>query len=69
MKQWKDEEILIYLIRRLEDNLLELSGSEAGDEYAYGQKVAYAECLEIIRHWKDARKYGLDYEVEDRFPI
>ena len=62
------EEILAYLIELLEDSLNELNGLEA-DRFFLGEKYAYVECLEIIQNWSEARKRGLDYDIESRFPL
>lgn len=62
------EKILEYLIRLLELYLEELNGDEAS-EFSLGEKIAFAECLEIIQNWEKAGTYGLDYDVEERFPI
>lgn len=62
------EEVLTYLIELLEYSLNELNGF-AADAFSLGEKYAYVECLEIIQKWSKAREKGLDYEIEDRFPI
>lgn len=62
------EEVLEYMKELLETYLGELNGLEK-NEFAYGEKTAYVECLEMIQIWEHARAMGLDYEVEKRFPI
>ena len=37
--------------------------------FAYGEKTAYVECLEMISEWKKAQEHGLDFQVEKRFPL
>ena len=43
--------------------------STAKDGFTYGEKTAYAECLEIIQLWEESESNGLDYEIEERFPL
>lgn len=62
------EKILKYLIELLQFYLEELSGYEE-DQFSLGEKYAFAECLEIIRFWKKSERFGLDYDVEERFPL
>ncbi len=62
------KEVLCYLIELLQRDLSELNGTE-GDDFYYGEKTAFVECLEIIQQWKHARKAGLNYEIEKRFPL
>lgn len=62
------EEILIYIINRLKLCLKELNTKEA-DEFMYGEKTAYLECLEIIQLWEKAKLYGLDYDIEKSEPL
>ena len=61
------EGILEYLIELLEYYLKELNGME-GDFFT-GEKYAYVECLEIMQEWEKANKFGLDYMIEERFPL
>ena len=52
-------------------NLFELKDAKSSDEdrFAYGQKTAYVEVLEILQEWKDAIIHGLDFDVEKVFPL
>lgn len=52
----------------LEVNLRELSGLEK-NAFAFGEKTAYVECLEMIQSWEYAHGAGLNYDIEKRFPI
>lgn len=61
------EGILEYLIGLLEYYLKELNSIEG--DFFVGEKYAYVECLEIIQEWEMANKLGLDYNIEERFPI
>lgn len=62
------EEVLSYMKELLETYLAELNGFEK-NAFAYGEKTAYVECLEIIQFWEKAQTFGLDYDIENRYPI
>lgn len=40
-----------------------------GEQFQYGEKVAYTECLEYIQLWKDSKKFGLDFDIEGKYPL
>lgn len=65
------EEILMNMIEALQGFLEELS--EVSDRYTeqfeYGEKTAYIECLEMIQLWKKAKSNGLNFDIEKRFPL
>ena len=63
--------ILSYLEKLLTEYLEELNDVTSADknQFAYGEKTAYVECLEIIQHWSKAEMYGLNYKIEERFPL
>ncbi len=65
------EETLAYLIDLLGRYLAELSTPTpiTHREFIEGERTAYAECLEILQSWEFAEQYGLDYSVEERFPL
>ena len=72
MKKLTGRETLQHLVELLTANLDELNFATSKDEnqFAYGEKTAYAECLEAIqRLWSKAEKNGLDYEIEKRYPL
>ena len=62
------EEVLEYMKELLEVYLAELNGYEK-NAFAYGEKTAYVECLEVIQLWEKAQTFGLDYDIEPRYPI
>lgn len=63
-------ETLEFIIKTLLAYLEELSISDDGsDEFICGERTAYVECLEIVQGWKDAAKIGLDFDIENRFPL
>lgn len=38
-------------------------------QFAYGEKTAYTECLEMLLEWNEAAKNGLTFDVEKVFPL
>lgn len=71
MKRLTERETLLYLIDLLTDNLDELNFATDGDadQFAYGEKTAYAECLEVIQLWSESGKNGLNYDIEKKYPL
>ncbi len=79
IKEWKKahhgkmsaDETLLHLFNTLVTNLFELKDAKSSDEdrFAYGQKTAYVEVLEILQEWEDAIIHGLDFDVEKHFPL
>ena len=71
MQKKTANELLIFLISLLTTYLEELSSSSALDEnrFCYGEKTAYTECLEWLQEWEFAESLGLDFDVENRFPL
>lgn len=71
MQKKTANELLIFLISLLTSYLEELSFSSALDEnqFCYGEKIAYTECLEWLQEWEFAEAYGLDFDIENRFPL
>lgn len=37
--------------------------------FAYGEKTAYTECLEVLQLWENADRYGLDFDIEKKYPL
>ena len=63
------EETLKALTETIVENLRELNDLEE-NPFIVGEKHAYVECLEIIQDtWKQARQNGLDFDIEDCFPL
>lgn len=65
----KKEPIGEYLARMsadIEDKLIRLNVEEQ-DEFVVGLKTAYVEVLEILQ--KRQGDNGLDYDIEERYPI
>ena len=61
-------EIMIDLLLLYIDELFEYKDIE-GQQFQYGERLAYTECLEWIQEWKYAEINGLDFDVEKRYPL
>ena len=57
-------DLLIYYLTELSDVF-----DEPTTQFVYGEKTAYVECLEFIANWDQAEENGLNFEVEERFPL
>ena len=71
MKGLTARETLLQLIELLLYYLEDLERIAQHDEnqFAYGEKTAYTECLETVCRWREAELFGLDFEVEARYPL
>lgn len=71
MKPLSAVETLRYIIELFLDYLENLSGAHCPgkEQFISGERTAYVECLEIIQFWEHARKYGLDFDIEAKFPV
>lgn len=38
-------------------------------QFAYGEKTAYTECLEVLKLWEESAQHGLDFDIEKRYPL
>ena len=65
------EETLNYLAELLLYYLEELSEIKDTDkeQFMYGEKTAFTECLEMVQLWEKARENGLNFEVEAKYPL
>ena len=65
------EKVLIHLIELLLEYVEELKDFKVDDEdlFCYGERLAYTECLEVIQEWDNAEKYGLDFDMEQKYPL
>lgn len=65
------EKLMKKLIDILLTNLEELKSyiDKEGEQFEYGEKCAYIECLEYVKLWNKADDNGLDFEIEERYPI
>ncbi len=55
------------LLLRVEE-LFEFTDKE-GEQFEYGERLAYTECLEWLQAWKYAKDNGLDFDIEKRYPL
>lgn len=71
MKQLTAKETLSYVIRVVTEYLNEIQRQDPNnqDDFTYGAKTAYVECLEMIQFWEEADNEGLDYNIEDLYPL
>lgn len=71
MKLFSSHETLQMIISILLNYLEELNGIKSSDEnqFAYGEKTAYTECLELIQLWEKAHVNGLNFNIEERYPL
>ncbi len=67
----KAEEVLRKLIGVVSSNLDELKDykDDKAEQFAYGAKCAYIECLEILTLWDEAPAHGLTFDIEEKYPI
>lgn len=66
------DKVLIRLIDLLIPYIEELYArkEENGDiEFLEGERTAYTECLEVIQQWDRAEENGLNWNIEERFPL
>ncbi|MBQ8885909.1 MAG: hypothetical protein IJY62_06050 [Clostridia bacterium] len=66
------EKVLVYMIEIFQEYLNYLNDRDETDkdfEFYSGEKTAYVECLEIIQSWEQAKKHGLNFNVEQRYPL
>lgn len=57
-------ELLLYYLEELkciQDN--------SNEQFVYGERTAYVECLEIMQYWNQAREYGLNFDIESKYPL
>lgn len=57
------ELLLFYLEELKETNISDKN------QFCYGERTAYTECLEIIQYWEKAKEYGLDFDIEGKYPL
>ena len=67
MKKMDARETLLYLAELLTAYLEELRSAAKGG-FAYGEKTAYTECLEIVQAREEAAVTGWESKTENRNP-
>lgn len=71
MGKENSEDLLKKMIKLLVlylEELLEFKDIES-EQFQYGERVAYTECLEWLQSWEKAEINGLDFEIEERYPL
>ena len=71
MKKYKAEDLLVMMIKLLLfyiDELFECKNNE-GERFEYGERLAYTECLELLQLWEKAEEYGLNFNLEGKYPL
>lgn len=70
-KKLNSYQVLEVLINLLLDYLEELKDyrNVEGERFQYGERVAYTECLEYIQMWEYAEEFGLDFDIEEKYPV
>ena len=65
------DEVLQRMIERLLVYIEELSDYKnvEGQQFQYGERLAYTECLEWIQEWKYAEYNGLNFDIEEKYPL
>ena len=66
-------ETLLDFIDEITVSLEELQDSEEAGElnlYGEGAKSVYVEVLEFIQQrWEESEEHGLDFDIEEKFPV
>lgn len=67
----KSDDLLSYMINLLQQYMNDLSDVKDTpmDQFAYGEKTAYTECLEILATWEKAKIYNLEENIEELYPL
>lgn len=63
------QDTVIYLKELLISYLDDLKDIRRDTPFAYGEKTAYTECLEILQLWEHAATHGLNFDIEKRYPL
>ncbi len=53
----------------LERCLDELYEETETNDFIYGAKSAYVECLELLQSLKSSKRLGLHYNIEEKYPL
>ncbi len=61
-------DILIHVLIQRIDELKDYKDVE-GQKFQYGERLAYTECLECVQLWEKAKEHGLNFEIEDIYPL
>ena len=69
------EDTLLLIIDEVTTALEELqadqneNGGNPTNQYVDGAKSAFVSCLEYLKYWEKAEEYGLDFDIEEIFPV
>ena len=71
LAQMGAKEVLEHMAETLLKYVEELKYAKANDAdgFRYGERTAYTECLEMIQQWEGAKQAGLDFEIEQKYPL
>ncbi len=59
---------IIKILLRYIDELKDIQNTES-EQFQYGEKTAYTECLELLQMWEHSDKCGLNFEIEKKYPL
>ncbi len=71
MRKLFAEEVLETMIRIISEYLEDLKDFKDREEeqFQYGERTAFTECLEYLQAWDRAKEIGLDFDIEERYPL
>ncbi len=61
--------LIKYMKEYLERCLDELYEEKEANDFIYGEKTAFVECLELLQSVARSPATGLNYEVEEKYPL
>lgn len=61
--------IMIGFLLEYLDDLYEYNRFYQSHAFQYGQKVAYLDCLIMIKMWEKAIENGLNFDLEKTYPV
>lgn len=65
-----EQQVLSFLIDTITQRLDDLyKNGSAATQFVCGEQTAYVECLEILQHLRSAERYGLDFDIEKKYPV
>ena len=65
----KSNEIIKFIIDSSIQHLENLKTAGLDARYTLGEKIAYVEILEIIQRSDKENKFGLDFNIEEKYPV
>ena len=59
-------DVLLFTLEEIQERIPE----NGENDFLCGEMTMIVDCLELIhKHWKRARKFGLNFEIEKKFPL